>query len=151
MLSPHVYGPMVTSAPTAWAGPDLFARLTASFGYATQQGPQVPCHFSLAACCLQPMCSSRCRQEGPAWMGAIFVAGVAGVGVSGRRFPVAVGEFGSFFSAVLSPFYKNADHHSPQPQSAQHGSVALTSHSNCMVAVQVTAMHDGSVESWSHV
>ena len=38
MLSPHVYGPMVTSAPTAWAGPDLYARLTASFGYATQQG-----------------------------------------------------------------------------------------------------------------
>ena len=26
----------------------------------------------------------------------------AGVGASGRRFPVAVGEFGSFFSAVQS-------------------------------------------------
>lgn len=38
VLSPHVYGPMVTSAPTAWAGPDLYARLTASFGYAMQQG-----------------------------------------------------------------------------------------------------------------
>jgi hypothetical protein len=38
VLSPHVYGPMVTSAPTAWAGPDLYARLTASFGYATRQG-----------------------------------------------------------------------------------------------------------------
>jgi hypothetical protein len=37
-LSPHVYGPAVTSAPAAWAGPDLHARLTASFGYATQQG-----------------------------------------------------------------------------------------------------------------
>lgn len=41
VLSPHVYGPFVTSAPTAWAGPDLYARLTASFGYATQQGEQV--------------------------------------------------------------------------------------------------------------
>ena len=35
-----MYGPAVTSAPTAWAGPDLYARLTASFGYAMQQGEQ---------------------------------------------------------------------------------------------------------------
>ena len=54
MLSPHVYGPAVTSAPTAWAGPDLYARLTASFGYAMQQGQQLsilfqPCRLLPAA------------------------------------------------------------------------------------------------------
>lgn len=42
VLSPHVYGPFVTSAPTAWAGPDLYARLTASFGHATVQGVLPP-------------------------------------------------------------------------------------------------------------
>lgn len=59
VLSPHVYGPFVTKAPTAWAGQDLYDRLTASFGYAT-----------------------------------------VGEGINGQRFPVAIGEFGSFFASV---------------------------------------------------
>ena len=38
VLAPHVYGPAVTHAATAWAGPELFARLSNSFGWATRPG-----------------------------------------------------------------------------------------------------------------
>ncbi len=36
VLAPHVYGPAVTHAPKAWAGPELFSRLSSSVGWATR-------------------------------------------------------------------------------------------------------------------
>lgn len=47
----------------------------------------------------------------------------------------------SFLRCCLLPDL-TAHHHSPQAQSAQHGSVAVFSHSIHMVAVQLTPVHD---------
>ncbi len=38
VISPHVYGPSVTHADAHYKGPELWRRLTLSFGYLTQQG-----------------------------------------------------------------------------------------------------------------
>lgn len=38
VISPHVYGPGVTSASTNYFGAELWSRLSGSFGYLTQAG-----------------------------------------------------------------------------------------------------------------
>lgn len=61
VICPHVYGPAVTHSPLGATGQGLFQRLSASFGYLTQQGVrgpngnQVGLDWVVSACNVQPL------------------------------------------------------------------------------------------------